>query len=328
LYLINGTETGFEYNPMLAYVGFDTDTGAATGLKDTTLIAKKTPKTVDKTINEQTDKFVEIGDEVTYTVKATIPYLPEGATASLVINDELTGGTFKLNDDSKVVVTVSIGDEQTKEITPDGNKLTIDLSYLVTEDNDYANEEVVLTYVAIVTGEVINNTASINNNPDKAQVTSYTGKLKITKMDEAGSDSPKYLPGAVFVVVNESGKYAKLSEGKLAGWVDDITDDCKITTGSDGTATVSGFDVNKTYKFHEVVAPEGYKINSEDVTAEWVAGQADDKQIAEATMHDTKLSKLPYTGGKGTAAFTIFGVLLMGIAAGLYYVNKRNKSAK
>ena len=45
-------------------------------------------------------------------------------------------------------------------------------------------------------------------------------------------------------------------------------------------------------------------------------------------MHDSKLSTLPFTGGKGTAAFTGFGVLLMSISAGLYFSNKKNKSAK
>ncbi len=214
------------------------------------------------------------------------------------------------------------------EITPEENKLTIDLSALIKADNENANKTVTVTYVAIVTDEVINNKASINNNPDTAVVTSYTGKLKITKMNENGSNSPEALAGAVFVVVNEDGKYAKLSNGKLEGWVDEIADDCKITTGSDGTATVSGFDPDKTYKFHEDAAPEGYKVNPNDVTAEWQPDQADDAQIAEAVMHDSKLSLLPYTGGKGTAAFTIFGVLLMGVAVSIYCVIKKNKSVK
>ena len=331
LYLINGTEEGFEYNPMLAYIGFDDKSGEEKGLVDTTVKAKKTPKTVDKTIGDD-DKFVEIGDEVTYTITATVPYSPAGATTALVINDELTGGTYKRNSNNKVDVTVSLGDNPTMEITPEENKLTIDLSALIKADNEYANKTVTVTYVAIVTDEVINNKASINNNPDTAVVTSYTGKLKITKMNENGSNSPEALAGAVFVVVNEDGKYAKFSGGKLAGWVDEIADDCKITTESDGTAigtaTVSGFEPNKTYKFHEVAAPEGYKVNPNDVTAEWKPDQADDAQIAEAVMHDSKLSLLPYTGGKGTAAFTIFGVILMGAAVSIYCVIKKNKSVK
>lgn len=330
LYLINGTEEGYDYNPMLAYIGFDDKTGEEKGLVDTTIKAKKTPKTVGKTVNEQTDKFVQVGDEVTYTLKATIPYSPKGSQTTLVITDELTGGEFKVNDAGKAVVTVDVGDAPTLEIAPEGNKLTIDLASLIInsedpkEDNKYANMTVTLTYVAIVTGTEIENKAYIGNNPATV-VKSYTGKLKITKMNEAGSNA---LAGAGFVVVNADGKFAKLEGGVLTGWVDTADDATTITTGPDGTATVEGFDANKTYKFHEVVAPEGYKINDDDVTAEWKPGQADNAQIAEATMNDLKLDTLPFTGGKGTAAFTGFGVLLMSISAGLYFTNKKNKSAK
>ncbi|MBP3262030.1 SpaH/EbpB family LPXTG-anchored major pilin [Pseudobutyrivibrio sp.] len=325
LYIINAEEEGYDYSPMLAYIGFD-DQNA---LVNTTLKAKKTPKTVGKTVDETTDKFVQVGDEVTYTLTATVPYQAEGATATLVINDELTGGKYKVDADGKTAVTLKVGDDvkPALAIKPEDNKLTIDLTSLITEDNDNANKKVTLTYVAIVTGTTINNKASINNNPVPTTVTSYTGKLKITKMNEVGSNSPKALAGAGFVVVNAEGKYAKLTNNVLTEWVDAVDNATTITTGSDGTATVEGFDADKTYKFHEVVAPEGYKL-SDDVTAVWVEGKADAEQIAEATMHDSKLSRLPFTGGSGTALFTIFGVILMSGAAGLYFVSKKSKSSK
>lgn len=326
LYIINATQEGYDYSPMLAYIGFD-DQNA---LVNTTLKAKKTPKTVGKTVDETTDKFVQVGDEVTYTLTATVPYQAKGATATLVIKDELTGGSYKVDANGKTAVTLKVGDDVKPDlaIAPEDNKLTIDLTSLITENNDNANKTVTLTYVAIVTGTTINNKASINNNPVPTTVTSYTGQLKITKMNEVGSNSPEALAGAGFVVVNAEGKYATLTNNVLTGWVDAVDDATTITTGSDGTATVEGFDADKTYKFHEVVAPEGYKLNPDDVTAVWVEGKADAEQIAEAEMHDSKLSQLPYTGGSGTALFTIFGVILMSGAAGLYFVSKKNKSSK
>ena len=249
LYIINAEEEGYDYSPMLAYIGFD-DQNA---LVNTTLKAKKTPKTVGKTVDETTDKFVQVGDEVTYTLTATVPYQAEGATATLVINDELTGGKYKVDADGKTAVTLKVGDDvkPALAIKPEDNKLTIDLTSLITEDNDNANKKVTLTYVAIVTGTTINNKASINNNPVPTTVTSYTGKLKITKMNEVGSNSPKALAGAGFVVVNAEGKYAKLTNNVLTEWVDAVDNATTITTGSDGTATVEGFDANKTYKLHQ-----------------------------------------------------------------------------
>ena len=336
LYVIKGSQEGYTYNLMLAYIGFDEQTGDNKGLVDTTIKAKKTPETVSKTMAES-NKFVQIGDEIEYTVETTVPYSPYGSQTTLVINDELTGGVFKLNDNNKVEVTVSLGDQRKLEITPVNNTMTIDLSYLIVnstnpaQDNLYANQTVTLKYTAIVTGTVVENTASINNKPG-TKVTSYTGKLKITKMNEAGSNDPTALAGATFVVIN-GGKYAIITDGKLAGWSDKITEACYIVTADEGedvgTATVEGFDAdNKTYAFHEVIAPPGYKVNPNDVTVVWQERMADNEQIALAVMHDSTVSTLPYTGGSGTAAFTGCGVLLMSLAAGLYFSNKKNKSVK
>ena len=335
LYVIKGSQEGYTYNLMLAYIGFDEQTGDNKGLVDTTIKAKKTPETVSKTM-EESNKFVQIGDEIEYTVETTVPYSPYGSQTTLVINDELTGGVFKLNGNNKVEVTVSLGNQRKLEIKPVNNTMTIDLSYLIVnstnpaQDNLYANQTVTLKYTAIVTGTVVENTASINNKPG-TKVTSYTGKLKITKMNEAGSNDPKALAGATFVVIN-GGKYAIITDGKLAGWSDEITEACYIVTednGEDkGVAVVEGFDKDKTYTFHEVIAPPGYKVNPNDVTAVWQEGMADNEQIALAVMHDSKVSTLPYTGGSGTAAFTGCGVLLMSLAAGLYFSNKKNRSVK
>ncbi|MBR5637377.1 MAG: SpaH/EbpB family LPXTG-anchored major pilin [Pseudobutyrivibrio sp.] len=328
LYVIKGEGEGYTYSTMLAYVSYEDYTKG----NIVTVVAKKTPTTTDKELVDSADTYVEIGDEVSYKVKATVPYLPKGGTASLVIKDEITGGKFKLNGD-KVDVSIKLGEEGTETIkqysaTDNNTKIEIDLSYLISEANTNANVDAYVTYTAIVDGsqKTINNKATINNNDTTAsEVKSYTAKLKITKKNQDGT---KTLEGAVFAVV-KAGKYAVIGENnKLNGWSETITEANYITTGPDGTATVDGFDADETYAFHEVVAPEGYKLNPADATAEWQDIDEPDAQIAEAIMNDTTLSSLPYTGGKGTAAFTGCGVLLMSIAAGLYYSNKKHKSSK
>lgn len=329
LYLINGTEEGFVYNPMLAYVGFDSNTGDSMGLVDTILKAKKTPISVGKTYADE-NKFVQVGDEVEYTLTATVPYAPKGSQTTFVITDTLTGGEFKVNDEDKVEVKVSIENEA-RTIAPTENKtkLIIDLTDLIDADNTNANAVITIKYTAIVTGTVITNDAYIGNDPSNSTtVTSYTGKLQITKFNEADATEKVKLAGATFVVIGPDGKYAIIKDGKLDGWTENVTEDCYIVTGSDGTATVEGFDPDKTYTFHEEIAPEGYALNPNDATADWKENQADDAQIAEASMNDSKLAELPFTGGSGTAAFTIFGVILMSFAAGLYFINKKNKSVK
>ncbi|SHI75187.1 SpaA isopeptide-forming pilin-related protein [Pseudobutyrivibrio xylanivorans] len=330
LYLIKGTEPGYTFSPMLAYVSPDDAKNGET----ITVIAKKTPDEIDKELSDKdNDHYVENNKEISYDVNATVPYLPKGGTAELVITDTLTGGVFKRvkegANQGKVEVQISI-ESTPRYIEPESDsKLVIDLGDLISEDNENANKELVITYTAICTAEVINNKATMNNDPlTEDEVNSYTGKLKITKYNEANSNNPEKLSGASFVVMNADGQYAVIEDDTLKEWVDEYTEDCYVTTGSDGTATVKGFDPDQKYRFLEVVAPTDYALNTDPVEAEWKVDMPDDQQIAEAEMYDTKLSELPYTGGKGTAAFTGFGVLLMSVAAGLYYSNKKNKTTK
>ncbi|SDB34731.1 LPXTG-motif cell wall anchor domain-containing protein [Pseudobutyrivibrio sp. YE44] len=342
LYVIKAVEEGYTYNIMIANINFKDK--PSEGLKPASLVAKKTPTTVSKTLNTQEsadDTYVEYGEEITYDVKAKVPYSPKGSTTEFKITDELTGGEFKTveggDNNGKVEVKVSIGDEAVIYIAPeaDGTKLTIDLAYLL-EDNEFANADVIVTYTAIATGKLVNNKAKINNNDDTSVVKSYSAKLKITKTDipEQGKD-PAPLSGAKFVIANgqgENAKYAILDNGKLSGWGTlEEAEATAIVTGSDGIATAEGFDSEKDYWFHEVEAPEGYSINDTDVKISWVDDpdeEDDNFKLGKATMSDTTLITLPYTGGSGTAAFTGFGVLLMSVAAGLYFANKKNKASK
>lgn len=323
-----GAEITYKYSTMLAFVSYeDIEKGETITVK-----VKRTPETVKKElVNEDSDKYVEVGSEITYQVKATVPYKPAGGEAALVVKDEITGGKFKLNN-GKVDVSVKLANETTARamsVTPaDATHIEIDLADLITDDNENANVDIVVSYVAIADGTVpaVNNKASINNNGTPSTVTSYTGKVQITKRD---SKTETALSGAEFVIVKGS-EYAILKKvngvDTLDSWTTNIDEATKLTTGNDGTATAGGFDKDVTYSFHEVTAPEGYSLNPTDAEATWEGDE--ENAIAKAEMLDTTLSQLPYTGGKGTAAFTGLGVLLMSVAAGLYFANKKNKSMK
>lgn len=312
------------YSTVLVYVSLaDAKEG-----KEVKAVIKKTPYKVDKTYGEG-DKYVAIGDQVGYTIKATVPYKPAGGSAELVVTDKLTGGEFvestievKIGEDIITPDSITISDDKTEmEIV-----LTEVLINDVTVANENANKEVVITYKAVVTGTAIENEATVNNNPETTKVKSYTGTLQITKIDATTEEK---LDGAEFVIVNGS-KYAILEtvDGvkQLADWTTNIDDATKLLTNDEGVDSARGFDKDVIYSFHEVTAPDGYSLNTTDEDVTW-SGE-DDALLGTATMGNTTLSTLPYTGGKGTAAFTGFGVLLMSVAAGLYYANKKNKSVK
>ena len=83
-----------------------------------------------------------------------------------------------------------------------------------------------------------------------------------------------------------------------------------------------GTDV--TYAFKEVVAPEGYSINTDDAEVSFDADDTHTKVIeGTASMTDTKLAALPATGGIGTYIFTIAGIIIMAAAAGFFFVSRR-----
>lgn len=328
LYLINASETGYDYNPMLAYIGFDENYA----LKNTSVTAKKIKKIVGKVV-ESGGETIEVGDEVSYTLTAQIPYKPIDSDEKFIIVDELKGGRYKVENNQ---VAVTVGTETkyfTPETTTDGQKLTMDLTYL-TEGNTKANQPITITYTIQVLEVTVENTAyPLGYKENATPVKIFAGTITITKMNEAGSNNPEYLSGAEFVIMNAADKYAQLDEnGVLVAWLDEgdanIT---KLTTVGNGKVTAKGFDGNKTYRVKEVKAPNGYTLNDDPVTVDWAAwdyATATTGPEGSAIVHDTKLSQLPFTGGSGTAAFTGFGVLLMSAAAGLYFANKKNNSTK
>ena len=79
-----------------------------------------------------------------------------------------------------------------------------------------------------------------------------------------------------------------------------------------------------TYKFVETLAPVGYSVNSDGVEFTVAPNENTNANISyNANYLNTKLSTLPFTGGMGTTIFTIVGCLVMIIAAGLFFVNRR-----
>lgn len=133
---------------------------------------------------------------------------------------------------------------------------------------------------------------------------------------------------------------------KADGTKENITLVKEVFTTTDGIVKVQGLDVG-TYIFTEKTAPEGYSINGNTVqgtleittegtnangeiiennrtVAKQILVQTEDEE--HMTVKDTKLSKLPSTGGIGTTIFTIGGCAIMVIAAGLFFASRRKST--
>lgn len=299
---------------------------------------------------------VEVGDLVTYTVRTTVPYQEvkpndQKLVTEFTVSDKLTGAKFYLKGDA-VKGTAAVNKITVNGVTVEGfakldeslhgqSSFNLDLMGLVRADNTYAGQEVVITYTALVDkANLVENKATSTQDSNGTTTKTYSGNATITKY-EVGTTN--VLKGAEFVVYRinkETNKkeYAVIdANGWITGqWIAETTKNevpaglgTTLTTADDGTVTVKGLKAGDYY-FKEVVAPDGYSINNNDIAftmeekqTNGVVTSVAPKQPELIKMYDSKLSELPSTGGMGTTLFTIAGCAIMVAAAGFFFASRK-----
>lgn len=332
VYLVKATEEGYTYNIMSAYVGF----GEVPNLTNATVDAKKTPIQVNKKVLD-TDNVTKTGDILTYTVSTNVPYInPTDTDKSFYAYDELTGAEYVNTDQATITLN---GEDVTASypISFVNNKFSVDLSTMINDANSHAGEQVVITYQVKVTSEndTITNKATAGhedgNEYGSKESKIYEGNITLTKYGENNVT----LANAGFEVRKDGAAdaltFVKLSDG-VYKYVPADTEGAvtEVVTDANGKVKVQGLDIG-TYKFKEVTAPQGYSVNTTDVSAtlevaEKDNGTASGVLIQNTSMNDTKLGSLPSTGGMGTYLFTIIGVVVMAGAAGAFFMSRRRGS--
>lgn len=342
IYVIKATQEGYTYNTMAAYVGFgETQGNEYPSLMNVELTAKRSAESVVKETTDS-DKVVAVGDIVTYTIEAYVPFIdPNDTNKIFEIVDTIYGADYYLTEtDSIAKVEMGTDNQLVADaddfVVADGS-FTIDLSDLITADNSNAGKKVTVTYTAKVTGDdsnedgiIVENSAASHvgddqHNSDK--VTVYTGTIILTKVDSANEN--KKLEGAGFEI-RKDGETAALRFTELSDGVYVYDKEGTVTevfTGAEGTLTIKGLDVGK-YNFKETTAPKGYHIVNNptgvDASVELeVEGAAAEVVVESKTFKNTKLSALPSTGGMGTTLFTIAGCVIMISAAGLFFATRK-----
>ena len=332
VYAIKAEETGFTYKTATAYVGFGEPYPALTNAEVT---AKKSPTSVDKTVADE-DHVVAIGDIVTYTIEAYVPFIDAANTENrtFTITDEITGADYYLagpNAVNSVTMEGTDGQVGTINVNEAGTGFTIDLSELVADtSNPNAGKKIIVTYTAKVKELTVENTAGShtadatyggNNVPVKL----FTGEITLLKYGD--SDEANVLKDAEFEVSKDEAATPlkfKLQENGNYRYAPDAEDASTVVkTNAEGKIVVEGLNVG-TYHFKETKAPEGYSINTDgkDITLTQT-GVATAIVKASGKLNDTKLNALPSTGGIGTTIFTIGGCAIMIVAAGLFFATRR-----
>lgn len=332
VYLVKATEVGYTYNIMSAYVGF----GEVPNLTNATVDAKKTPIQVNKKVLD-TDNVTKTGDILTYTVSTNVPYInPTDTDKSFYAYDELTGAEYVNTD--KATITLN-GEDVTASypISFVNNKFSVDLSTMINDANSHAGEQVVITYQVKVTSEndtITNKATAGHKDGDQygsKESKTYEGNITLTKYGENNVT----LANAGFEVRKEGAAdaltFVKLSDG-VYKYVPADTEGAvtEVVTDANGKVKVQGLDIG-TYKFKEVTAPQGYSVNTTDVSATLEVAEKDNGTASgvltqNTSMKDTKLGSLPSTGGMGTYLFTIIGVVVMAGAAGVFFMSRRRGS--
>lgn len=332
VYAIKAEETGFTYKTATAYVGFGEPYPALTNAEVT---AKKSPTSVDKIV-EDDDHVVAIGDIVTYTIEAYVPFIDAANTnnRTFTITDKITGADYYLagpNSVNSVTMEGKDGQVGTIVVNEDGKGFTIDLRELVADTaNPNAGKKITVTYTAKVKEVTVENTAGShtadatyggNNVPVKL----FTGEITLLKYGD--SDEANVLKDAEFEVSKDEAatplKFKPQENGNYRYAPDAEDASTVVKTNAEGKIVVEGLNVG-TYHFKETKAPEGYSINTDgkDITLTQT-GVATAIVKASDKLNDTKLNALPSTGGIGTTIFTIGGCAIMIVAAGLFFATRR-----
>lgn len=341
----------------LGYYLVDTSLGSLCSLDTTapsvTIKEKNSDTTIEKKIVIDGDEKVDsnsagIGDTVNFEITITVK---DGAPTDYVLHDKLSGLTFD-SDSLKVKVgtrELTANTDYTLVANPtDGDSFDVEFINGKLKPNDV----VVVTYSATVAA---NATIAGAGNTNKAKLeyngkhsteeetTTYVWKLNVHKYALNSTNNEVALSGAKFVLYRMDGdtkKYAKLTNNKIDGWVNDKGNATTLETSGTGDILIEGLNEG-TYYLEETEAPAGYNKLTEPIEVEITATtsvtsgsetvqykNSSETSYTPATDATVKVlnsagTQLPSTGGIGTTLFYVIGGVLMAVAAVLLVTKKR-----
>ena len=325
-YLITANGDTTVYNVMGDFT-YDYDSDNLMVPAQKTISAKASDYQVVKTFkNDDSDKFVKLGDSIPFVITTTFPSYEDGTkNRTFTITDTPTGMTItnievKVGED-----TLSAGSDYTLDKRlPSTEAVTVNFAadYIGTE-NTHAGKTVTVEVTATVTeAGKYSNEATTNKASDPSKVEGETGSITINKVDKGNN----VLKGAEFSVALDGTKleFVEVETGVYRLATADDAADTKVTNvvATNGTVVVKGLDEG-TYKIVEEKAPKGYSVV--DVADQTISAGQNANITVKVT--DTKLSALPHTGGIGTTIFTIAGCAIM-VAAAFFFFASRKKANK
>ncbi|HCG3140441.1 TPA: SpaH/EbpB family LPXTG-anchored major pilin [Corynebacterium striatum] len=306
------------------------------------------PKNTTSGITKEVkDADKNVGDDIQYLVKGSIPVIPKDEKLkSFRVTDQLDTKNLE-----KIRATVALSD---------GSAIAKDDDYTLKIDEAAGTVEVAFTATGLdklakaAPGSTVNltidakvkaltGTDGIAENEAKQfvhypgqdketettsnKVKSYWGLVKVIKT-EKGKETK--LKGAEFELYRCEGTETKKEELKAQNKIK-IGDTSTWTTGDDGSVIIDGIHVTdvenhstkieKSYCLLETKAPRGYVATAEVYPFKLVSNEQK-LNTATPVQYDAKIEnkrsempKLPLTGGMGIGILAALGALIAGLAA-------------
>ncbi len=311
--------------------------------ENTPTIDEKTVASADPKVSFD-GKTVKIGQQLTYTVKATVPETAAGydsypysiqdvASKGLTID----GNSIKVQADGKVVNDYAV----TGPTVGQTGETTTTITFA--NAKNYAGQQLVVTYNATVNDQILGNTNRVTNTAKASHdgmfdgagktVTLYTGNLEFLKYG-VDTDTSK-LAGATFNVYagdKAEGtplKFSNIATGVNGVYKFDVSGSPAVVSGADGKVVLNGLAAGK-YTFKETGFVAGYAKNIVPEFTIKVAIANDGAVTYNLTTDNNKLglastvdkvikvknvknvTQLPLTGAAGTTLFTVVALLVAG----------------
>lgn len=274
-----------------------------------------------------------IGDMVPYTLTVTVPEnVVTDNEHQIVINDTMAKGFLKFKDVVTAVDSTNSAFNAFETTKISDNEFKITLKNL----SEAKGKTITFTYTAELLADAVANTEYANEatlsysnyvTPKKiANVKTFAFTLK--KVNEDGNE----LGGAMFelrAVADDSSSAIKfVADAEKKNYV-------KADSTATGSATIEAGTVNVrgiksgTYYLVETTAPQGYNVLDHAVEVKINdEGNILDKEnnpLASniVVVENKKGLMLPSTGGMGTVAFAVVGLIVMAGAAVTLIIKKR-----
>ena len=274
-----------------------------------------------------------IGDMVPYTITVTVPEnVVTDNEHQIVINDTMAKGFLKFKDVVTAVDSTNSAFNAFETTKISDNEFKITLKNL----SEAKGKTITFTYTAELLAAAAANTEYANEatlsysnyvTPKKiANVKTFAFTLK--KVNEDGNE----LGGAMFelrAVANDSSSAIKfVADAEKKNYV-------KADSTATGSATIEAGTVNVrgiksgTYYLVETTAPQGYNVLDHAVEVkindEGNILDKENKPLASniVVVENKKGLMLPSTGGMGTVAFAVVGLIVMAGAAVTLIIKKR-----